>query len=441
MRPIYHYAPRANWLSDPNGLVHDRGEWHLFYQYNPLGEGWGHMSWGHAVSRDLAEWEELSVAIAHHGDTMIYSGCAVIDGANSAGFGAGAMVAAYTAARSGAAPTQAQALAWSSDGGRTFSQFGGNPVIDRNLADFRDPNVFWHAPTARWIMVVVLSAEQRAVLYSSRDLKVWDELSMIEGATAPGRIWECPLLIELPVDGSDERRWLFKVDVLHDGPGSGAIYQTGTFDGHRFQPDLPERQDAWSVVDHGCDFYAAVAWHEPRDRFGRPAWIGWMGNHAYQGALPHKGWRGAMSAPRRLSLVRNGSGYRLRQEVEPSTAALVPVTSLDATTTAQATRIELPAAGDFKLCISDGQGGRIDLERRDNELVATRTDPGAPALDAVRSCGAGSASPLMLWLDFGSLELLAEDGLVALTLQHRLEGEKLGLRFEQPAHASHRGLR
>ena len=318
MRPSYHYAPAANWLSDPNGLVHADGEWHLFYQYNPHGDQWGHMAWGHAVSDDLAGWRELSPALIEDERHLIFSGSAVVDETGSAGFGVGAMVAIYTgAARCGT--HQVQCLAASTDSGRTWEKFAGNPVLDRSSADFRDPNVFWHAGSARWIMVVAMSAENRALLFASSDLRDWRELSAIEADGCPGRVWECPLLIELPIEGGGTR-WLFKVDVLHDGPGSGALAVTGLFDGVRFVPDRGVAGAAdWQIVDHGRDFYAAIAWHAPRDAEGRPCWIGWMGNHLYQGQLPARGWRGAMSVPRRLGLRATGDDrllrFRLRQHL------------------------------------------------------------------------------------------------------------------------------
>lgn len=435
MRPQYHYAAAANWLSDPNGLVFHQGDWHLFYQYNPHGEDWGHMSWGHAVSPDLAQWSELPVAIAETADAMIFSGSVVSDPAGAAGFGRDALVALYTASAAHGPARQNQSLAWSTDRGRTWHQYAGNPVIDRDLADFRDPNVFWHEPTRRWIMVVALSAENQALLYASHDLRHWDELSVIHGAGAPGRIWECPLLIELPIDGTDERRWLFKVDVLHDGPGSGAIYQTGTFDGMRFQPDGPVLEPRWQVADHGRDFYAAIAWHEPRDARGRPAWIGWMGNHAYQGQLPRQGWRGAMSLPRRLSLVRSEQGYSLRQAVEPAAVAGVPEVSMDRARIGQAARIRVPAHDNLRVAIGDADGRLLQLERRGDQLFVLRRDPVSPILDTICKLAISGSPRLSLWLDAGSLELLDEAGQHALTLQHRLAGEHLTLRFEQAAEA------
>ncbi|MBS0481279.1 MAG: glycoside hydrolase family 32 protein [Proteobacteria bacterium] len=424
MRPHYHYAPARNWLSDPNGLVHANGEWHLFYQYNPHGEDWGHMAWGHAVSRDLAQWEELAPALLEDEREMVFSGSAVIDHANSAGFGAGAMIAIYTGARVGDAPRQEQCLAYSTDRGRCWSRYAGNPVVDRGLADFRDPNVFWHAPSRRWIMAVVLSAENAALLYASTNLRDWQELSRIDTLGAPGTLWECPLLIELPVEGTGTTRWLFKVDVLDGAPGSGAIYRTGTFDGTRFEAD----GTAWQVADLGRDFYAAIAWHEPRDAAGRPLWIGWMGNHAYQAKLPDKGWRGAMSLPRRLSLRDADGACHLIQTVEPAAVAGVMPIALQGAPCPIAGRLDLPGGQDWALQIADGAGRAIGAARSGGRITLTRRDPHAPYLDVEQVAEVPAALPLTGWIDNGSFELLGHDGAAAFTVQHLL-GEDRRLTF------------
>lgn len=431
MRPHYHYAAAANWLSDPNGLVHWAGEWHLFYQYNPDGEHWGNMTWGHAVSRDLATWEELPPALTGDALGMIFSGSAVIDHANSAGFGAEAMVAIYTSA-SDDPQRQAQSLAWSNDHGRSWHKYAGNPVLDIGLADFRDPNVFWHEPSARWIMVVALSALNSAAIYASSDLKAWEQLSDISGGDAPGEIWECPLLIELPVEGEAATRWLFKVDVLRGAPGSGALYRTGTFDGTQFRAD----PQGWLALDGGTDFYAAIAWHEPRDEAGRPLWIGWLGNHAYQGHLPLQGWRGAMSLPRRLSLRRFGQSFRLRQEVPETVVAGVTLADLGQATVPAAARIELPGDRDFKLRIEDAEDRILQVERRASLLLVTRRDPALPDLDTVQQLELHGPGSIEVWLDVGSLELLANQGCAALSVQHRLTGAEFALDYwtaETPA--------
>ena len=427
MRPSYHYAPAANWLSDPNGLVHHNGEWHLFYQHNPQGEDWGHMSWGHAVSRDLVSWQELPPALIDDAEFMIFSGSAVIDVENTAGFGAGAMVAIYTGAAVGGTARQVQCLAYSIDDGRTWTKYAGNPVIDRHMADFRDPNVFWHAPTQRWIMTVVLSNEQRAVLYASRDLNDWYELSSIYASAAPGEIWECPLLIELPVEGTGETHWLFKVDVLRGAPGSGALYQTGTFDGVRFLPDGPN----WQVADMGSEFYAAIAWHDPRDGSGRPVWLGWMGNHAYQGQLPKQGWRGAMSLPRRIALRREERGYLLVQRIEPGYAERAPLVEVGKGEVPPVARVVLPADRDAWLALSDEAGRMLRIEQRGLSLFVSRRDPVSPFLDSVQRTELAVHSELTIWLDRGSIEVLSADGQVSVTLQHRMSGAAYTAQWSQ----------
>lgn len=314
-RPRYHLTPPDHWLSDPNGLVWHDGYWHAYYQHNPHGEEWGHMSWGHARSRDLVEWQHSPVAIADNSAWFIFSGCALVDPDNRAGFGPGAVIAAYTAAAIDGS-RQWQNLAISRDGGKSFVDDDRNPLLDLGLKEFRDPNILWHQPSSQWIMVVAFSAEHRAALYGSTDLRQWRHLSDVGPWDVQGEVWECPMLIELPIEGSDDTRWLFKVDALHGAAGSGSLALGGLFDGRSFHPD-----GGWQMVDGGRDFYAAVPWHEPRDADGRPCWIGWTGNHGYQSTLPRRSWRGAMSSPRRLSWRRGGNGFKLIQQVEPALAA------------------------------------------------------------------------------------------------------------------------
>ncbi|MCX7282824.1 MAG: glycoside hydrolase family 32 protein [Novosphingobium sp.] len=429
MRPHYHYAPAANWLSDPNGLVWQDGEWHMFYQYNPFGEEWGHMSWGHAVSRDLAQWQELPVALAEEDETMIFSGSAVVDHAGSAGFGPGAMIAVYTGARTDRAH-QFQCIAASTDRGRTFRKFAGNPVLDRTMADFRDPSVFWHEATGQWIMVVVLSDENRALVYGSPDLKTWHELSEIARDGAPGHLWECPFLIELPVEGTDETRWLFKVDVLSGAPGSGSLYRVGHFDGTRFVAETE-----WQIADHGDEFYAAIGWTGPRDDMGRPVWIGWMGNHAVQKHLPQQSWRGAMSLPRRLSLRRDGTALKLVQAIEPACRALfgqaeAMMLSDGCRPLPRAAVLELPGRGAWQFTLEDDAGRTLHVALAAGELSVGRSDPVTPQLNRTSAMALRSDAPVEIWLDSGRIEIVAGGGADCLTLQHRCAGEAYGLRGE-----------
>ena len=249
-RPQFHFTPGQHWMNDPNGLVYYQGEYHMFYQWNPLGDTWGNISWGHAISRDLVHWTELPVAISYDDKATIFSGSVVIDEHNTSGFGTLAnppMVAIYSSA---ALPTfaQSQALAYSLDRGRTWTKYAGNPVLDNPDPDFRDPKVFWYEPTHRWIMPVALSLQRKIQFYSSPNLKNWT----LEGEFGPegavAGVYEVPNLIQLPVQGAGSTRtkWMLIVNINPGarGGGSAAQYFLGQFrrsplQGRHVQPYTP----------------------------------------------------------------------------------------------------------------------------------------------------------------------------------------------------------
>ena len=239
-RPQFHYSPAKNWMNDPNGLVYYKGQYHLFYQYNPKGNTWGNMSWGHAVSPDLVHWKELPVAIPYDETELVFSGSAVVDENNTSGFGTKEnppLVAIYTSAKPG---SQSQALAYSTDGGLTFTKYG--TVLDIGSAEFRDPKVFWYAPAKAWRMVVVKATEHKVSIYSSPDLKKWTHLSDFGPAGAVGGVWECPDLFPLAVDGNPRNvKWVMVVNLNPGGiaGGSGGQYFIGDFDGTTFTSDDP----------------------------------------------------------------------------------------------------------------------------------------------------------------------------------------------------------
>jgi beta-fructofuranosidase/levanase len=242
LRPQYHFTPELNWMNDPNGLVFYAGEYHLFYQCNPFGDKWGHMSWGHAVSSDLVHWRPLPLALPEADGVMIFSGSAVVDWYNSSGFGQDGqppLVAIYTGCRANGDGTQFVCLASSNDRGRTWTKYAGNPVIDRHSRDFRDPKVQWYEPGHCWIMTVSLSAEHKVCFYGSPNLKDWTLLSQFGPAGATAGVWECPDLFQLPVPGASEKRWVLAVNINPGSVagGSGGQYFIGQFDGRKFTAD------------------------------------------------------------------------------------------------------------------------------------------------------------------------------------------------------------
>lgn len=301
-RPVYHFTPAYGWMNDPNGMVYKDGEYHLFYQYNPYGSMWGNMHWGHAISKDLVSWEHQPVAISPDALGTIFSGSCVVDTDNTAGFGAGAIIAFYTSA----SDRQVQSMAYSLDNGRTFQKYDRNPILTSTDRDFRDPKVFWHADTKKWIMILAVGQEMQ--IYSSPNLKEWAyESSFGEGHGVHAGVWECPDLFELPVRGTELKKWVLLCNINPGGPfgGSATQYFVGTFDGKTFTNESPNLTK-W--MDYGKDHYATVTWsNAPKDR---KIAIAWMSNWDYANNVPTLQYRSANSVPRDLELfTRNGQTY------------------------------------------------------------------------------------------------------------------------------------
>lgn len=426
-RPRLHFAPRRNWINDPNGLVFDveTGLYHLFFQHNPFGDVWGHMSWGHATSPDLLNWTELPLAIPEDERASIFSGSVVIDHGNTAGFGAGAWVACYTGCLRRAEGGQAQDIAWSLDRGLTWTKYAGNPVLDLGLREFRDPKVFWHGPTGRWVMAVVLPEEHRVAFYAGANLREWALLSHFGPAGEARAIWECPDLIRFVA----EDRWLLKVDTFEGHPaGSGAQCWIGRFDGTSF-----EAETAAFWADHGSDFYAALSFAGlPAGR--PPVWLAWMSQHAYAKGTPTAPWRGAMALPRELSLVREANHWRLGQSPVATEALrgeprhLVGPGVVDRAGEVLELRWELdPGTADVStLNLRCGPGGgeftQVGIDHRHGLVWIDRSRSGV-APDAARWAGrreqawgaARSTLALHVVVDRCSVEVFSGDGAVALT--------------------------
>jgi len=229
-RPQFHFSPPQQWMNDPNGLVYDRGEYHLFYQYNPYGNRWGPMHWGHAVSPDMVHWENLPIALYPDRIGAIFSGSAVLDVNNTSGFGARAnppLVAIFTfhdhlRENLGETGFQSQGLAYSLDRGRSWIKYAGNPVLTSpGVRDFRDPKVFWYAPDHKWVMT--LAVADHIAFYSSSDLEHWaHESDFGSGLGSHAGVWECPDLIRLAVQGTSTSRYVLLVSVGRGGPNGGS---------------------------------------------------------------------------------------------------------------------------------------------------------------------------------------------------------------------------
>ena len=321
-RPAFHHTPDYGWMNDPNGMVYADSLWHLCYQWNPYGSKWANMTWGHATSRDLIHWERQEPTILPDGLGMIFSGSSAIDHHNSAGFGKDAIVTLYTSA----AASQMQSLAYSTDGGNTFTKYPGNPVITMET-EARDPNMFWDEAHQQWVMLLAHALEKEMLIYTSPDLKQWTLASRFgKGMGAQGGVWECPDLFELPVSGStgNEKKWALVCNLNPGGPfgGSATQYFIGDFDGTTFKADtdttgtIPTK---W--MDYGKDHYAAVSWSDAPNN--RRTVIGWMSNWQYAAEVPTLQYRSANTLPREMGIFKDTDGqYYLSSTPSPELEAL-----------------------------------------------------------------------------------------------------------------------
>ena len=420
-RPTYHFSPAWGWMNDPNGMVYKDGEWHLFYQYNPYGSFWGNMHWGHAVSKDLVNWEHLGIAIAPDDLGTIFSGSAIVDKENTAGFGKDAIVAMYTSD----GINQTQSIAYSNDNGRTFTKYPGNPVIVGEVPDFRDPKLFWDAQSKQW--KVILAAGQEVQFWSSDNLKKWtyDSSFGLSYGNHNG-VWECPDLIRLPFEGKD--KYVLLLNINPGGPfgGSATQYFVGSYDGKTFKCDDLPTVTRW--MDYGKDHYAAVTWSNAPDN--RTVAIAWMSNWQYANSVPTTQFRSANSVPRDLSLIRKGKEVLLKSTPSPEVEALrgtpesfqlstAPVQLFESATKAyelvirfnlarkeEATFVLSNETGEQVVMSYDATAQTFSMDRRGSGNVKFSKSFAAVTLAPTR---VGGKMELRLLVDSASIEAFGED--------------------------------
>jgi fructan beta-fructosidase len=435
LRPAFHFTPPTHWMNDPNGLVYFDGEYHLFYQHHPHSMVWGPMHWGHAVSKDLIHWEHLPIALHPDEHGMIFSGSAVIDWHNTAGFGEQAMVAIFTYNKE---RIETQNLAYSTDRGRTWTKYAGNPVIPHpeHLKDIRDPKVFWHAD--HWVML--LAAGDCILFYTSTNLKDWQASGTFgNGYGSTSGVWETPDLFQLPLTASDSR-WVLVVGVgagAYAG-GSGTQYFIGSFDGKGFTSHNPKETILW--MDYGADFYAPQSWNE--EPHGRRILLAWMNNWQYAREIPATTWRGAFTLPREISLTQTDAGIRLAQQpiaelknlrtktyhwenqiILPTENILenIELTNFEIIAEFQMTSTTQHCG--FRVCTGDNEHTSIGYNNSQRQLVVDRTNAGesnfhegfakiqeipAPLLES-------NVLKLHIFVDHHSIEVFANNGEISIT--------------------------
>ena len=440
-RPLFHHTPSYGWMNDPNGMFYKDGVWHLYYQHNPYGSKWQNLSWGHSTSTDLINWKPEPEAIEPNGLGLVFSGSCVVDSAGTAGFGKNAVIALYTSAD----VSQTQSLAWSTDDGTTFNIYPGNPILTME-SEARDPNMFWHTPTQQWVMLLAHALDHEMLIFTSPDLKDWTlQSSFGKGLGCQDGVWECPDLFELPVPGTDKKKWVLLCNINPGGPfgGSATQYFTGDFDGKTFTPDTDaEGKVPTKWMDYGKDNYATVSWSDAPD--GRRTVIGWMSNWQYAAEAPTLQYRSANTLPREMGLF-NGADGQLYLSSAPSPELLAmrakPVTSASHISIGNKPRtFALPAANDgiceITLDIDPAKSSEVALTigNKSNESVTVTYDAAArtisfdrrnsgltdfskdfPAVTTAPLFTAGRTVSLRIYVDRSSIELFADDGRSVMT--------------------------
>ncbi len=407
-RPVYHHTPLWGWMNDPNGLFYKDGVWNLYYQYNLYGSTWENMTWGHATSRDLVHWQYEGTPIEPDDLGTIFSGSAVVDSSNTAGFGKDAIVAMYTTA----AENQTQSLAYSNDGGKTFTKYSGNPTLTAKEPDFRDPKMIWNEATKEWNLV--MATGQKMNFYSSKDLKNWKyESSFGEGYGCHKGVWECPDLMQM-----SNGKWVLICNINPGGPygGSATQYFVGQWDGHKFTCESKPETTKW--MDYGKDHYATVTFSNAPD--GRHVALPWMSNWQYAAVVPTLQYRSGNGIPRDLGIFTDEGEEYLSVKPSPE---IMKAFSKKATSLGDACMIEVSGLR---------RNVTIELSNNKNERVVMRYDAAEKSFSvdrmksgktdfsevfpAVTSAPThGKVSHVLIFIDKSSVEVFDGDGKFALT--------------------------
>lgn len=412
-RPLYHHTPVYGWMNDPNGMFYKDGVWHLYFQHNPYGSQWENMTWGHSTSTDLVNWKFEGDAILPDALGTIFSGSSVVDKNNTAGFGEGAVVALYTSA----GENQTQSMAYSTDNGKTFTKYEGNPVITSNVPDFRDPHMFWNEDIKKWNMI--LAAGQQMDIYTSENLKDWTYESSFGGSYGNhGGVWECPDLMKMKVRGTDKEKWMLICNINPGGPfgGSATQYFIGDFDGHKFTCDSKPEVTKW--MDYGKDHYATVTFDNAPD--GRRVAIAWMSNWQYANVAPTMQYRSANSIARDLGLFEyNGEVYC---SVTPSREYLKARSKKPTKTLSEACEVIVNLKGDATITLSNEKGERVvmrydaaaetfEMDRMNSGMTNFSNEFAA----ITKAPTHGKMTQVRIFIDKCSVEAFDADGKMAMT--------------------------
>lgn len=412
-RLVYHHTPAYGWMNDPNGMFYKDGVWNLYFQYNPYGSQWENMTWGHSTSTDLVHWKFQGAPIQPDAIGTIFSGSAVVDKNNTAGLGKGAVVALYTSA----GENQTQSMAYSTDNGKTFTKYEGNPIITSTVPDFRDPHMFWNEDIKKWNMI--LAAGQHMEIYTSDNLKDWKyESSFGEKYGNHGGVWECPDLMKMKVRGTDKEKWMLICNINPGGPfgGSATQYFVGDFDGHKFTCESKPEVTKW--MDYGKDHYATVTFDNAPE--GRRVAIAWMSNWQYANQVPTQQYRSGNSIPRDLGLFEyKGETYC---SVVPSPEMTAARSKKAGKKLTESCEMVVNLKGNATITLSNDKGEKVvmNYDAKAESFSMDRTKSGKVDFSndfaaTTKAPTYGKISQLRIFIDKSSIEALDADGKMSMT--------------------------
>ena len=412
-RPLYHHTPAYGWMNDPNGMFFKDGVWHLYFQHNPYGSQWENMTWGHSTSTDLIHWTFQGDPVQPDAWGSIFSGSSVVDKNNTAGFGENAIVALYTSA----GENQTQSMAYSTDNGKTFTKYDGNPIITSNVPDFRDPHMFWNEDIKKWNMI--LAAGQQMNIYSSDNLKDWKfESSFGAEYGSHGGVWECPDLMKMKVRGTDKEKWMLVCNINPGGPsgGSATQYFVGDFDGHKFTCESKPEVTKW--MDYGKDHYATVTFDNAPN--GRHVALAWMSNWQYANQVPTLQYRSANSIPRDLGLFEyKGNTYC---SVTPSEEITAARSKKPSKSLSEACEMVVNLKGDATITLSNSKGEKVVMTYNAkgetfsmDRTLSGKTDFSSDFAAITTAPVYGKMNKLRIFIDKSSIEVFDNDGKMAMT--------------------------
>ena len=412
-RPVYHHTPAYGWMNDPNGMFYKDGVWNLYFQHNPYGSQWENMTWGHSTSTDLVHWKFQGDPVLPDALGTVFSGSAVVDKENTSGFGKGAVIALYTSA----GENQTQSMVYSTDNGKTFTKYAGNPVITSNVPDFRDPHMFWNEDIKKWNMI--LAAGQHMEIYTSDNLKDWKlESSFGEKYGNHGGVWECPDLMKMKVRGTDKEKWMLICNINPGGPfgGSATQYFIGDFDGYKFTCESKPEVIKW--MDYGKDHYATVTFDNAPA--GRRVAIAWMSNWQYANQVPTLQYRSGNSIPRDLGLFEyKGETYC---SVVPSPEMTAARSKKAGKKLTESCEMVVNLKGNATITLSNDKGEKVvmnydakaetfSMDRNKSGKVDFSKDFAA----VTKAPTYGKISQLRIFIDKSSIEALDADGKMSMT--------------------------